>query len=91
MAMSSVYRGDYCPGGKCDNAGALQKVSLVPRLVVPSFQEDGFHCSVQKLCRRWDYLPLVRGWTQDGLRYLLFWAESLDVKYGSLSVALGNS
>ena len=34
---------------------------------------------------------LVRGWTQDGLRYLLFWAESLDVKYGSLSVALGNS
>ena len=58
MAMSSVYRGDYCPGGKCDNAGALQKVSLVPRLVVPSFQDDGFHCSVQnKLCRRWDYLP----------------------------------
>ena len=41
------------PGGKCDNAGALQKVSLVPRLVVPSFQDDGFHCSVQnKLCRR---------------------------------------
>ena len=60
------------------------------RLFLPSFRDVGFSWqrAEQVLQEIGGPSSLVRGWSQDGLRSLLSRAESADVKYGSLNVAL---
>ena len=73
------------------NAGTLLKVSFVSRLVVPSFQDDGFHAEQQVLLEIGGAIfpsqRLVSGWAE----IFTVLGKSSDVKYGSLNVALGNS